>query len=350
METPNKILEILLKVIQSGELTINEEQHKSVRLFEKCRTQDLGRQVHQCPHCQTQVICYNPCNKRGCPSCFLKNQLSWLYRSLPRVLPTEHIHLVFSIPQRYTLEWLNNKKDIIRDLFRSVDSTLKDLEKSTGLSLGRVLVFHSHCQGLGYKPHIHCVLTNGGLDSEQRWKPLGPLPLQKMKEYFEKRFKKIRKESLTNKDTGTWEVFARKHEKSSKAIFNYLAQSVNAVHIQIDSQFEKVHKDMLRISDKKSGESRYTEMEEVTFAKRYLNHIPPERTVIIRYYGLYANRQTDKLEQAKNQLGIKPVEPKEQNVPLCPNCHEKMILVLVEWKKNNKTIDKYRPPDQRAAI
>jgi len=91
-------------------------------------------------------------------------------------------------------------------------------------------------------------------------------------------------------------------------------------------------------------------MEEVTFAKRYLNHIPPERTVIIRYYGLYANRQTDKLEQAKNQLGIKPVEPKEQNVPLCPNCHEKMILVLVEWKKNNKTIDKYRPPDQRAAI
>lgn len=354
MDTPNQILEILQNTVNSGKISINDELHKSLRHFEKCGTIELGRQLYQCPDCQTQVIRYNPCNKRGCPQCSRKNQLIWLNKSLHRVLPTQHIHLVFSIPERYTADWLTNKKDIINNLFRSVDYTLKKLEKSTGLTLGRVLVFQSHCRGMGYKPHIHCALTSGGLDPEGNWKPLGPLPLQRMKEHFEKRFKKIRKESLTDKDTGTWEVFARTHEKSSQAILSYLAQNINAVVPQVETQYEKDTKTILRFTDRKAGIQRSTEMEDVTFVQRYLNHIPPERTVIVRYYGLYANKHREKLEQARNQLGIQPDEPKEKYAPPCPNCQHPMSLVLIEWKSNKKTIEKYRAPptlhDQRVAV
>jgi len=116
----NQQLDTLLSLSQLPEITLTASMAHALENMKKCRTVEKGGRVLFCPECKTSMILYNPCNKRGCPICYRKNQIQWQNKAERKLLPVTHYHLTFSIPDSYTGIWLRNKKAVMDSLFIAV--------------------------------------------------------------------------------------------------------------------------------------------------------------------------------------------------------------------------------------
>ena len=297
---------LLARMSRTGEIITSPEKANYLKDYLECRTAAKGGRVLQCEDCGTHVVAYNACNRRGCPVCSRKNQLSWQIKMRDRLLPTGHHHLVFSFPESFTEKWTRLPRVTIHELQKGVRKVIGKLERERKLTLGMTLVFQSHCQGLAYKAHVHCILTSGGLDEEDKWQSVGTLPLGEMTKWL--------KLALGGSDDEKgWRIHESHHQSGGEAIVQYLGQRLNGSVISAKDVNE--HEGKVRLISR--GNS--IELTTGTFALRYLNHIPQKGTVLVRNCGLYSNRQKKRLATAREQLGGKPTVELEWE-ERCPRC------------------------------
>ena len=325
----------------SGDFPLSSDHELALSNMQTCRTSERGGQILCCPDCGSTMIWYNPCNNRGCPICYRKNQIKWSKKRQKKLLPVSHYHLVFSIPQPFVITWLSHKRNTSEALFSCVGKAIRELGKEYGLLLGSILAFHSHGKGMCYKPHIHCVLTAGGMNANGKWIEIGSLKYSRLVDKIRETLYRILAERIsleqmpdprTIKDR-EWTVFSTMHQKTGKWIIDYLSHSISGVVIQMDQDFiiDK-EKETVRFSEEHSGKQIETILSYRNFTERYLNHIPPSGEVMIRYYGLYANNYVNELEAIREQLIVPDSEEDEldeevqENV--CPMCQGKMYAII----------------------
>jgi len=306
---------MLARLSRSGEVTVAPEKANYLKDFLECRTAAKGGRVLECEDCGTHAVVYNACNRRGCPICSRKNQMNWQVKMKQRLLPTSHHHLVFSFPESFTEKWIKQPRATVHELIRGVRKVVAKLERQSKLTLGTILVFQSHCQGLAYKAHVHCLITDGGLDPEEKWQPLGVLPLAEMTTWLEK--------SLGgDQQIQGWRIYESRHQAGGEAVVQYLGQRLHGSVVSADEI--KENGDTVSLS----GRASNIELASSLFAVRYLNHIPQKGTVLVRNCGLYSNRQKKRHEVARVLLGggekPVPVEWEER----CPRCKGPMKTIL----------------------
>ena len=153
-----------------------------------------------------------------------------------------------------------------------------------------MLVFQSHCHGLAYKAHVHCLITNGGLDEDDKWQALGTPPLAEMTKWLLK--------SLGGSgDQKGWRIHESRHQAGGEAVVQYLGQRLHGSVVSANEVVE--HQDSRVEVRARGGKVRLSSTD---FVVRYLNHIPQKGTVLVRNCGLYSNRQNKRLETARAQL------------------------------------------------
>lgn len=208
-----------------------------------------------------------------------------------------------------------------------------------GITLGIIMVFQSHGRGMCFKPHMHCIVTDHGIDGDNNWvsyptisytkledvvrETLIPHLKKKMHPLWRKHFKN-QFESCDEKD---WKVFPAIHKFNGESIVNYLSKSVSGMVIDIENDLDySPQEEVFTIRDRHMGKERSTTLDKNTFFNRYLSHIPPKGLVTIRNYGLYSNRYRDLLERIRiDQFGMesttKEINDYEEE---CSSCHGKM--------------------------
>ena len=350
------MLDMLTSLHELPGITLSGALAHSLDGMKKCRTHELGGRMLECPECGTRIIQYNPCNIRGCPICYQKNQIQWKKKAQKRILPTRHYHLTFSIPEHYTRIWLSHKKAVIESLFQAVRVAIRTVIESEGVLVGSLLVFQSHGIGMSYKPHMHCVLSGGGLDSNGRYRELGSIPFHDLEAIAEAEFESNIKKSIGTEEVAelclekknSYRVYTGIHKESGNTIIEYLSGTRNGVVVDIEEELE-IEADEIVIRQKENGSVRITHLDKMTFLERYLNHIPPERTVMARYYGLYSNRHKDDYKKARKQ--VKDENKKEEEKPyneLCPVCNVETRVAFMfnrdELHLIPKIRDKNGPP------
>jgi len=144
-----------------------------MRALERCRTAELGGHIDECDCCGRIRISYNSCRNRHCPKCqFLKKE-KWLEERKEDLLPIPYFHVVFTIPAKLNPLVLRNKRVLYNILFRCVSETLFELAgdpKHLGGQIGFICILHTWGQNLMDHPHLHCIVTGGGLSLDgQRW-------------------------------------------------------------------------------------------------------------------------------------------------------------------------------------
>ena len=148
-------------------------QHKLMRAIEQCRTASLGGHVEECGACGHQRICYNSCRNRHCPKCQNMARAQWLERRKSELLPVEYFHVVFTIPEELHALALHNQRAVYNLMFQASAATLQSIAadpKHLGAQIGFFSVLHTWGQNLTLHPHIHCVVTGGGLSAPgDRW-------------------------------------------------------------------------------------------------------------------------------------------------------------------------------------
>lgn len=206
--------------------------HKVMNSIEACRTAKLGGHVEVCDNCCYQRISYNSCRNRHCPKCQNLNIEKWIERRKKELLPIQYYHIVFTIPDDLNNLALRNKKQIYSLLFKASSETLNELAKNQkylGAKIGFISILHTWGQNLMEHPHIHCIVTGGGLSLDKsKWiknKNNFLIPVRVLSSLFKGKFlyylkKEYKKENLNF--TGV--ISSLKYEKEFQLLLNTLYQ------------------------------------------------------------------------------------------------------------------------------
>ena len=107
-----------------------------------------------------------------CPQCAWLQVTRWLERQQARLLACKHYHVIFTIPHELHAWWLANVDAIRQVLFASVHDTLLELlgdRKDMGAKPGIIATLHTWSQTLWLHPHLHGLVTGGGLHATGQW-------------------------------------------------------------------------------------------------------------------------------------------------------------------------------------
>ena len=154
---------------------VSPEQAKVMTNLIQCRTAALGGHVDSCDGCGFVRISYNSCRDRHCPKCQASERAAWVDARLERLLPVEYFHVVFTLPRQLQPLMLKNRRVLYALLFATASETLLELAsdpRHLGAQPGITAVLHTWGQNLLFHPHLHCVVTGGGLSPDGRlWVP-----------------------------------------------------------------------------------------------------------------------------------------------------------------------------------
>src|SRR5262249_3489579 len=139
----------------------------------RCRTATLGGHMQACPDGHVARVWYNSCRHRSCPQCAYLQTERWLVRQRARLLACDHYHVIFTLPHALNPLWLANVSMMTALLFQAVRDTLGTLladPKYLGAQPGILAALHTWSQTLVLHPHMHCLVTGGGLTAAGDWK------------------------------------------------------------------------------------------------------------------------------------------------------------------------------------
>jgi hypothetical protein len=174
---------------------VSPQQAAVLRRLSDCRTAALGGHVESCAGCGYWRVAYNSCRDRHCPKCQAAKRAAWLDGRLARLLPVPYFHVVFTLPDALNPLLLRNPAALYDLLFQAASATLLALAadpRRLGALIGVTAVLHTWGQNLLFHPHLHCVVTGGGLSPDgRRWRATRPgyfLPVKVLGRLFRGKF------------------------------------------------------------------------------------------------------------------------------------------------------------------
>jgi predicted RNA-binding Zn-ribbon protein involved in translation (DUF1610 family) len=324
-------------------------QARALRDLVACRTAACGGQLTQCTACGGQVYRYHSCRNRHCPKCGGDQTARWLDRHRARLLPCRHYLITVTLPGALRALAFGHQAVVYGALMRCAAAALQTLAgdpQFVGASLGCIAVLHTWTRALRYHPHVHLIVTAGGLSADRtQWiapkHPAFLVPVRALSEIVRaKMCAAVQQAGLLEAVppavwTTPWVVHAQPAGNGAR-VLDYLARYLFRVAIT-NSRLEQIDDDRVtfRYRDNRTQATRRATVSGVEFLRRFLQHVLPRRCMKVRYYGLWsATRRTD-LDHARTLLETDrvPTPPPQPSaptttpgasataLPVCPLCH-----------------------------
>ena len=309
---------------------LTADQLKAMRAIVACRTVVLGGHLDVCPDCGLQRPSYNSCRNRHCPKCQATAAAAWLEERQQRILPVSYFHVVFTLPAGLRVLCRRNPVPLYQLLFAAASRTLLELGQDPerlGAQLGFSAILHTWTRALEYHPHLHCIVTGGGLNAQgDQWVATRPdyfFPVTVLGALFRGKFldglrrlyaagdlvfgpgcaelaepEHFRRfvDRLYRED---WVVYAKPPFAGPEHVYRYLGRYTHRVGIS--------NQRLLRHDDRgvtfltKDGGTLTLAADE--FIRRFLQHVLPRGFTKIRHYGLLAPAHVNgRLEIARRLL------------------------------------------------
>jgi len=342
---------------------------KAAAAIARCRTAALGGHVQRCPEGHVERVWYNSCKHRACPVCAFLEIKKWVRRQIGRLLNCDYYHTIFTIPWELNGLWAYNRKRFTNLLFAAAWETLKELladPKYLGALPGVLASFHSWAQTLWVHPHLHLLVTGGGMTPGGRWVGLKDeflLPSRVVSAKFRGKFlaflrQAVEKQKLTlppdlstqqclnlfNKlGRSKWHVMILPPYRHGRGVVQYLAWYVRGGPVsnpRVTADGEDAIQ--LRYKDPTRTQTLYMKLTIPEFLSRLIRHIPEPGAHLNRAYGLFAPGQRAALNAARALLGQLPVTDEEtliwqvacaqagpEHPELCPVCGRQLIRVAL---------------------
>ena len=321
--------------------------HRAMQDIETCRTESLGGQVYYCDNCKEQRYSYHSCKNRHCPKCGNEQANAWLDLQQNLLLLIPYFLVTFTLPQELRAVARSNQKTIYNLLFRTSSQALLKLAQDprfVGGRVGIVGVLHTWTRQLLYHPHVHYIVTGGGLSADGNWKSARPdflVPEKALAVIFRA---KLRDEL---KNTGLFAAVDRRVWKKrwvvdceavgkGEAAFKYLATYIFRVAIS-NNRLRKLHDGQVTFSYKESATDQLKRctVTAAEFIRRFLQHVLPNRFIKVRYYGLLSPAHRQLLQRARQLLSATTSKLNREAVkttaPLallsCPHCGGPLTLL-----------------------
>ena len=317
--------------------------------IEACRTPALGGRLYYCQDCDESCYSYHSCKNRHCPKCQNHLASQWLEKQKGLLLPVNHFLLTFTLPDELRELARSNQKVVYNIVFRASSEALQTLAadpRFVGGQLGMVGVLHTWTRALLFHPHVHYIVTAGGVDSDGLWRASREnylVPVEALSVIFRAKVRdELKKAGLVDEVPSQvwkadWVVHSEPVGKGESA-FKYLAPYIFRVAIS-NNRILKLEDGEVTFQYKESA-TEQVKTSTVTaeeFIRRFLQHVLPQRFVKVRYYGLMSPSNRDLLEETRqnllalrNEADLREVDAivKERDEAIrCPGCGREMRLI-----------------------
>jgi hypothetical protein len=302
----------------------------------------------------------------------------WLEDRQSELLNTQYFHVVFTVPEEISTIAYHNKRQVYGILFRAAAETLRTIAadpKHLGAQIGFFAVLHTWGSNLLHHPHLHCVVSGGGLSADgSQWICCRNGFFLSVR-VLSRLFRRLFLEQLCNAfDAGNleffsslkslqdpsafrnylaplreveWVIYAKRPFAGPEQVLDYVGRYTHRVAISNNRLLDIAEGNVtFRYKDYRHGAQQKTmTLEAEEFIRRFLLHVLPEGFQRIRYYGFLANRyRKQKLAHCRELLDMPAPEPpalegakdyRERYEELigpslreCPVCHQGRMLVI----------------------
>ena len=168
--------------------------HHHVSRMLSCRTAKLGLHLFGCSNCPTVKVVPHSCKSVFCSSCGKVRTDQWCDELLSDLLEVPYRHLVFTLPWELRLLIQDNRRVLLNVLFRAAADAVLSLSGQGPTPRGRksqpwlaarrpsrrylpglIIVLHTFGSDLKWNPHLHMIVTAGGLNGAgDRWQAAPP--------------------------------------------------------------------------------------------------------------------------------------------------------------------------------
>jgi len=341
---------------------LSMDQYKAAQAIMSCQTEALGYEEWNCTEDDHVERLNHSCRHRSCPRCNQSLTDDWLEKTKTRLLPCDHYHVIFTVPHELNAIWHYNRHWCSNHLFKASSETLQQLlkdERYLGARVGMLSSLHTWGRTLSFHPHVHVLVTGGGLAGEQ-WRTVNNnflLPVGVLKAKFrgkwlawlnkayangelrlppdwdERRWIKV----LSQIAKKNWNVRIQGAYEHGRGVAVYLSRYVRGGPIR-DSRVLRADDTAVsfRYRSHQDQKEKIQRLPADHFMTRVLWHVPVKGQHNVRYYGLYVPGARGKRNQIRDQLGEKPdestpVRPVKQRP--CPECGRPLLHRLSARRK-----------------
>jgi hypothetical protein len=270
---------------------------------------------------------------------------------MKRLLPTDYFHVVFTVPDDLLNGIaLKNRQLFFEAMFVAASETLLELgydEKRLGAQVGFTAVLHTWTRDLRFHPHVHCIVTGGGLAPDgSSWRstkrdylfPIavlsalfrGKLVAALDEAYRDGRldvrgvdgfvdvpdpdaaWRRLRKKLYRTK----WVSYAKPPFASAETVYQYLGRYTHRVGLS-NNRIVSATDDAVIF---RTWGEQTAELPPHEFLRRFLQHVLPDGFVKLRHYGLLAPGNVNtRLFTARKLLAARSsVTPPSPAIPAAP--------------------------------
>ena len=344
-------------------------QRRALADLAACRTESLGGHVWRCTDCGHERVLYNSCRNRHCPTCQASVRATWLTREASWLLPIEYHHVVFTLPAEVAAVALANPAVVYGMLFQAASAALREVAadpKSLGAQVGVVAVLHTWGQNLHHHPHLHGLVTGGGLSCDRSgrvhaspcWRSCRPgffLPVRVLGRVFRGKFLALVRQAHARGELSLagrlaplaeasglaawlrplyaqdWVVYSQPPAAGAEVVLKYLSRYVHRSALSngrlvglTEEEVSFTWKDYAH-----GGKTRVLTVSGAEFLRRFVQHVLPKGFVKVRHYGLLSSHgREEKLAACRWQLwrsGLAAAVSAGQPAaswpgPCCPGC------------------------------
>ena len=336
---------------------------RALRDVVDCRTPAMGGHLQACDDCGHLEFVYHSCRSRACPSCHGSETAAWLADRAGELLPVHYFHMVFTIPKSLREPLRRNQTALCGALMRAAAESIQALAadpRHLGATPAILAVLHTWGRNLVWHPHVHCLVTAGGIAADNTWQetsnPNFLVPVKALSSFFRGRFAALARAAAPEADLpesafakgSRWVVHAEPCRAGASHVIEYLGRYIHRLpvtdHNIIDSTETTV---TFRYTETSTGKKRLMTLPAMEFIRRCLQHVPPPGFHRIRYYGLWSPASRPQLRQA--MLLLAPIRPglaeaiataaetareAHQAIAICrcPHCQSRNVHALARFR------------------
>jgi Putative transposase/Transposase zinc-binding domain len=294
-----------------------------------CGDESNGYTEYRCTTCGLDVrrIAFT-CKSTFCLSCGKVYSDSFVSQVSKVLHPgVTYRHIVLTVPEQLRQFFYNNRKNkklysvLMRVGYQCLEDVVSSIRKQS-VKIGAIAVIHTHGRSGSYNPHLHVIMTDGGINEKQgKWINLGYFPYEVLHKKWQYHLLSMLKEQFGDRVKELVDLLWKKYPQGfvghvskgkapehSKGLAKYLAKYVSSPPISIRRLIKYSSDTVSYYYKDHTTKKRKTETIPIeTFIGRMVQHILPKGFQRIRYYGLQAikpfNKWCDTIKEGLRKIG-----------------------------------------------
>lgn len=352
---------------------------RAARCIRGCYTEAMGAHVLACPVGHVQRVQPHACRHRCCPRCAEAARARWVDAEFERLLPCPHFHVIFTLPHALLALWEFNRAALAQLLFDCARQCLLELladPRHLGAVPGLLMSLHTWGRTLSHHPHVHCLVTAGGLDATGAWRSTRPgflVPLRALQALWRGKLLAALWARLGGRlalppwtGAADWRriirglyrkrfnVQACPPYEHGRGVVLYLARYAKGGPLPRSRPLQLLGTRVrLPYTDHRDGRARSLELHAHAFIARILWHAPPRGTHTTRHAGLYSSSRAAQHAAARAALQRpdppppppwpRSPRPPASAIQLCPVCRATLLRSARQraWPPNSQNAHRH---------